>query len=661
MRSGTHTGKLSGRAPAMNPLPAATAEILAALSPETRETFELRVERWLPDLMAGLAAVYSPDAADALVSRILAAAASAFRDRPAELHRLDQRRSLAPDWFQRPSMLGYAAYADRFADDLRGVIDQLPYLGELGVTYLHLMPLLKPRAGDSDGGYAIADYRSVREDLGTVDDLRALTAAMREAGMSLVLDLVLNHVAFEHAWAQAARAGDPKYRDYFYVFADRSQPDEYERTLPEVFPDFAPGNFTWDDELEGWVWTTFNSFQWDVNWSNPDVFFEYADIVLWLANLGVEVIRLDAIAFLWKRVGTNCQNQPEVHALTQALRALLRIAAPAVLLKAEAIVAPRDLVHYLGQGEHHGKVSDLAYHNTLMVQIWSMLASKDVAITVRALQHLPPVPTTTAWICYVRCHDDIGWAIDDHDAAAVGLNGYAHRSFLSDYYTGEFPGSPACGLVFQANPATGDRRISGMASALTGVQVGEESGDADALELAIRRYLLAHAIAIGWGGVPVLWMGDEIAQHNDANWASEPGHESDNRWVHRPHLDAARQAERLADGSVAQRVFEGLRHLVRTRAELPQMHAATQSRALSVADPGIFAVLRPHPEGVLLELFNVTPEPRGWPAHLVRVNGIDQPVDVLTGDHVHPEPDGRIWLGPYRSMWLLDATQRALT
>ena len=241
------------------------------------------------------------------------------------------------------------------------------------------------------------------------------------------MDLVLNHVAAEHAWAQAARAGDPHYRDYFYIFPDRTEPDRYEATLPEVFPDFAPGSFSYSAELDGWVWTTFNTWQWDINWSNPDVFAEYADIILFLANAGVEVLRLDAIAFVWKRLGTNCQNQPEVHAITQALRAVARIACPAVLFKAEAIVAPQDLVHYLGQGAHHGKVSDIAYHNSLMVQIWSMLATRDATLAAHALRAIPPVPSTTTWVTYIRCHDDIGWAIDADDAAAVGLNGFWHQ------------------------------------------------------------------------------------------------------------------------------------------------------------------------------------------------------------------------------------------
>ncbi|MGE5718815.1 MAG: alpha-amylase family glycosyl hydrolase, partial [Nocardioidaceae bacterium] len=418
---------------------------LADLPLHRREIFEARLERWLPDLREAVERLYNDP--ETVVRRLLSLAVSACAAREDELHRLDLRRSLEPDWFQRPDIVGYAAYADRFAGTLAGVAERTDYLKELGVGYLHLMPLLQPRPNPNDGGYAVQDYRSVRPDLGTMEDLRKLTRRLREEGISLCLDLVLNHVAREHEWARRARAGEPRYRDYFLVFPDLEMPDAYERTLPEVFPHFAPGNFTWDDELEGWVWTTFNDYQWDVNWANPDVLCEYADIILDLANHGVEVLRLDAIAFIWKRLGTNCQNQPEVHDLTQALHALTRIACPAMVFKAEAIVGPQDLLAYLGVGRHYGKVSDLAYHNSLMVQIWSMLASQDAVLGSRALQHLPPPPSTTAWITYARCHDDIGWAVSDEDAAAVGLDGSAHRRFLSDFYSGEFPGSWARGLV----------------------------------------------------------------------------------------------------------------------------------------------------------------------------------------------------------------------
>ncbi|MBV9823495.1 MAG: alpha-amylase, partial [Actinobacteria bacterium] len=378
---------------------------------------------------------------------------------------------------------------------------------------------------------------------------------------------------------------------------------------------------------------------------NPHVLAELADTILWLANLGVEVLRLDAIAFLWKRLGTDCQNQPEVHAITQALHALTRIACPALLFKAEAIVGPADLVHYLGQGPHHGKVSDLAYHNSLMVQIWSMLAAGDVRLAAHALGHLPPVPSSTAWITYVRCHDDIGWAIDDSDAAAVGLSGPAHRAFLSDYYAGQFPGSAARGLVFQANPATGDRRISGTAASLAGIEAGDERG--------VPRLLLAHALAFGWGGIPVIWSGDELAMPNDPDWAAEAGHAGDNRWTHRPRLTEADLKRRADPTSPAGRVFAGLRALIAARARLPHLDASVSAEIAPPADPGILPVLRRHPLGAMLGLYNVTDGWRPFPAGRLAEYGIAEPWDALAGAKVRAGDDGNLWLAPYQAMWIV--------
>ena len=637
----------------MRPAPPALHEharaVLHDQPAHRQELFELRLDRWWQDLDDALTAVYG-DRAAALERTLVGLAATAFADRDEDLHRLDLQRTLDPGWFQDESMLGYACYTERFAGDLGALVGKIDYLRELGVTYLHLMPLLQPREGDSDGGYAVADYRRVRSDLGTMDDLRTLATQLRGAGISLVMDLVLNHVAAEHAWAQAARAGDPTYRDYFYIYPDRTEPDRFERTLPEVFPDFAPGSFSQSDELDGWVWTTFNTWQWDVNWANPAVFAEYADIILFLANQGVQVLRLDAIAFVWKRLGTNSQNQPEVHAITQALRALARIACPAVLFKAEAIVAPQDLVHYLGQGAHHGKVSDIAYHNSLMVQVWSMLAAGDATLAAHALRAIPPVPASTTWVTYARCHDDIGWAIDSADAAAVGLNGYEHQRFLSDWYSGTFPGSPARGLVFQENPDTGDRRISGSAASLVGL---DAAGSPAEIDLVVGRLYLANAIIMGWGGIPVIWMGDEIAMSSDPDWAAEPGHASDNRWAHRPRMDWDRAEQRHDLSTVPGRVFAGLRHLMATRAALPHLEASVAAELPALADPGVLVVLRRHPLGPLLELFNVSDGWRAFPGHRLAEYGLVGARDALSGVPIFPGPDGNVWLHPYGVLWLV--------
>lgn len=627
------------------------------------ELFELRLERWLPDCSAGLTEVYGAEALPGLTERVVAVLREAHAARRPGLRRLDQRRLLRPDWFQAPGMLGYAAYTERFAGDLAGVREQVGYLEELGVTYLHLLPLLTPRPGDSDGGYAVADYRTVRADLGTNDDLAALADELHSRGISLCVDLVLNHVAREHEWAVRARAGEQRYRDFFRLFADRTGPDAYERTLPEVFPDFAPGSFTFDDELDAWVWTTFNSWQWDVDWSNPDVFVAYLEIVCHLANLGVDVLRLDAIAFLWKRLGTVCQNEPEVHAITRALRAALRVVAPGVLLKAEAIVGPRDLVPYLGTGRHHGKVSDLAYHNSLMVQVWSMLASRDVRLAVHALRQFDPVPTTTSWLTYLRCHDDIGWAVDDADAAAVGVDGHGHRGFLSDFYSGGFPGSFGRGLVFQHNEQTGDRRISGTAASLAGLDAALEQPDGPVRQAAVddvvARLLLAHAVVMGFGGIPVLWSGDELALRNDRGWAQEPGHAGDNRWAHRPrlpwtmNLEGEHATDRHDPTTVAGRVFQGLRRLAAARRGLVQLHASYPTDVLDPPDVGVLALLRRHPEGPLLGLYNVTERPARVTGWLLGLHGLHRCVDVISGEAVETDDQGWVELPPYGALWLV--------
>ncbi len=618
-------------------------------------TFDVRVALWRPDLLRGIARVWpgldGPGVA-ALADRLVAIARDGHAARPADLRALDARRLAEPDWFQRPGMLGYAAYADRFGGTLTGVGEHAAYLRDLGVSYLHLMPLLTPRPPPNDGGYAVADYRTVRPDLGDTDDLRALTARLREHGISLCLDLVLNHVAREHAWAEAARAGDAGKRAYFLTFPDREQPDAYERTLPEVFPTFAPGSFTWDDDLDAWVWTTFHDYQWDLDWSNPDVLCELAEVVCHLANLGVEVFRLDAIAFLWKRLGTDCQNQPEVHELTRLLRDVARIACPAVVFKAEAIVGPADLPAYLGVGEHAGRVSDLAYHNSLMVQLWSMLATGEVGLAATALQQLPPPPSTTSWLTYARCHDDIGWAIDDTDAWQAGLDGASHRRFLSAWYTGEFPGSWARGLAFQDNPSTGDRRVSGSLASLAGLETGDPA--------AVRRILLLHAVMLGFGGLPVLWMGDEVGLLNDHGWADDPAHADDNRWVHRPRMPW--RSDGLPDVPADRwPVLEGIRELAAVRATLPPLHAAHPTEVWDPRDPGVLLVVRRGPQGPLLMAANVTGEERWVADDVLHWLGLHAPgLHDAIGDAPPALRDGAVRLAGYQVVWLYDRHSAAV-
>ncbi|CAA9563713.1 MAG: GH13_4 / GH13_16 / GH13 / GH13_36 / GH13_ 29 / GH13_31 / GH13_17 / GH13_40 / GH13_30 / GH13 _23 / GH13_35 / GH13_18 / GH13_20 / GH13_2 [uncultured Truepera sp.] len=626
--------------------------VLTDLAARDQQLFELRLTRQFGNLYDGLEPLYGQrDDFEVFLGRLVTALAERYRDRPEALKTLDLTRELSPDWFQREGMIGYVAYAERFAGTLAGVGERLDYLKDLGVTYLHLMSVLRTREGENDGGYAVSDYLAVQPALGTMDDLEQLCTALRGSGVSLCLDLVLNHCADTHAWAEAAKEGDARYRDFFYTYTDRALPDRFEGTLPEVFPDFAPGNFTFVPEMGRWVWTTFNAYQWDLNYTNPEVFLEVANILLTLANRGVEVFRLDAVAFMWKRLGTDSQNQLEVHMLLQALRACSKIVAPAVVHKAEAIVSPAELVHYFGLGRHFGKVSNLAYHNSLMVQFWGALASRDTRLMTHVLRGFPPTPPGTAWATYMRCHDDIGWAVTDEDAAAVGLGGAAHRSFLSDYYAGLFPGSHAVGEVFQYNPATNDRRISGTFASLAGLEQAQRHGDSYGTEMSVERILLGFALMLGFGGVPLLYMGDELGLLNDYSFADDPDTRDDNRWLHRPYMDWTVAAERFREGTLPARLFAGVKHLIEVRRATPQLHTGYQLEVLDV-HPQLLAYVRPHPLGRLLAVYNFSEQTQGLSVHALGAHAFREATDRLTGQQVVPR-DGLLELAPYARLWLV--------
>lgn len=634
------------------PFDALPPSLFAALEPLAGDIFRTRVELYWADVLRPLRRLYGErEDFDEWAERLLEIVARGYADRPPELRLMDLRRQGEPDWFQQPDMLGYVIYADRFAGDLRGVGEHISYLKEMGVTYLHLMPLLKPRTGANDGGYAVADYRAVNPSLGTMADLSHLAAELRAKGISLCIDLVCNHTAKEHEWARRAVAGDSVYQDYYLMYPDRLIPDAFEKTLPEVFPDFKPGNFTYYEDIDRWVWTTFNEYQWDLNYANPAVLAEMVDIILFLANQGVEILRLDAVAFMWKRLGTDSQNQPEAHDILQVFRALSRIAAPGLLLKAEAIVSPPKLIPYLGRGEATNKECELAYHNVYMVLLWSSLAERRVVLMTRALQNMPPIPTGAAWVTYVRCHDDIGWAVTDEDAADVGLSGAAHRAFLSEFYSGRFPDAFARGATFQFNPRTNDRRISGSCGSLAGLERALQSKDAAQTEQAIRRILLLYNLIFAFGGIPLIYMGDEIGLLNDPSYRDDPERRDDNRWMHRPAMDWERAAKRGDWWSVAGRIFQGMRRMLAVRRRTAAFHAQAGAFAVWTHNEAVFGLLRDSPRGRVLVLANFSERPQtvpGYRLHEMYFSG--RLIDRLTG--VVVESAAGITLEGYEVLWL---------
>ena len=561
--------------------------------------FAARLQQHLPVLLAELSPLYGQrDDFIAFIDTLLATAWRGWSARPADLRRLDEQREARPDWFASEQMVGAVLYADLHCGNLAGVLKEIPYLKELGITYLHIMPPFQCPPEHNDGGYAVSSYREVNPALGSIDDLRALAAALRREGISLVLDFIFNHTSDEHAWALAAKAGNPTHRDYYLIFPDRSQPDAYERTVREIFPDEHPGAFTRFriGSREEWVWTTFHSYQWDLNYANPAVFDAMAGEMLAIANLGAEVLRMDAVAFIWKQLGTSCENLPQAHQLIRAFNALCRIAAPGLMFKSEAIVHPDQVVEYISPRE-----CQLSYNPLQMALLWNSLATKKVDLLLLALAERHHLPADTAWVNYVRCHDDIGWTFADEDAIWLGVQGHDHRKFLNQFYVNRFPGSFARGVPFQDNPATGDCRISGTCASLCGLEQNDVH--------AVARVLLMHSVALSAGGLPLLYLGDEVGTLNDHGYAKDPARAGDSRWVHRPARDAARYAQRDDSGSAAGRIYQGLTRLIAVRKATPAFGGGALT-VFHTGNPHVLAYLRGEGTGRVLALANFSDQPQ---------------------------------------------------
>jgi len=563
-----------------------------AKDPKGWKVFSTRLQKYFPQLFKLYFEIYHEQYDFFFhLEDLLVSLASSWFARPADLQKLDNAREKNPLWFQSNQMLGGVCYVDLFANDLEGIKSKIPYFKELGLTYLHLMPLFKAPEGENDGGYAVSSYREVHPPLGTMKQLASLAREFRQAGISLVVDLVFNHTSDEHLWAESAKAGDEDHMDFYRIFPTREMPDRYEQNLRDIFPEEHAGAFTFFPDLfkeGGWVWTTFHSYQWDLNYANPAVFNRMAEEMLFLANQGVEVLRLDAVAFIWKQLGTGCENLPEAHTLIQAFNAVARIAAPALVFKSEAIVHPDDVVKYISSSE-----CQLSYNPLLMALLWNSLATRKTDLLSQALATRFKIHPETTWVNYVRVHDDIGWTFSDEDAALLGVNGNDHRRFLNEFYRGRFNGSFSRGLPFQENPLTGDCRICGTCASLTGLEKAMHEEGATEVELAIRRILLVHGIILTVGGIPLIYLGDEIGTLNDYTFRDDPAHERDSRWVHRPRADWEKYAKRNDKNTVEGRVFQGLKKLIGLRKQ-HQVFAGGELEIIPTESEHVLGFMRTH-------------------------------------------------------------------
>lgn len=591
------------------------------------KAFLARLETHFPRLFTLLLQLYG-DQYDFFyhLEQLLFLMVKSWLQRPAALKALDKRRQANPAWFESNQMLGGVCYVDLFAQNLKGIEEKIPYFQELGLNYLHLMPLYKCPKTNNDGGYAVSSYREVNPAIGTIADLKRLATKLRKHGISLVLDFVFNHTSDEHEWALKAKQGDPTCQDFYWTFTDRQIPDAYEQHLREIFPEERPGSFSFNQEMQRWVWTTFHNYQWDLNYANPMVFNKMAEELLFLANVGVEVLRLDAVAFIWKKLGTNCENLPEAHLLIQAFNAVTRITAPSLLFKSEAIVHPDDVSKYISSQE-----CQLSYNPLLMALLWNSLATREVRLLKLALQNRHALPDGCAWVNYVRCHDDIGWTFSDQEADDLGINGYDHRRFLNVFYTGRFEGSFARGLPFQENPRTGDARISGTCASLAGLEDALAEGAEDKIYFAIRRILLIHGLLLFVGGIPLLYLGDEIGTLNDYTFRNDSTKANDSRWVHRPVIDWQKMEKRNQPDTIEEKLFNGFLQLTRIRKQNPAFSVG-ELDVISTDNDHVLGFVRHAGIERILLLANFSEESQIIPANLLRLYGLSYTFKELVTD-----------------------------
>ena len=580
------------------------------------------------------------------IQQLLGELLTALSERSEKLHQKDEQRLSKPNWFLQEDRVGMTAYVDLFGGDLSGLINRIPYLKSLGITYLHLMPLYESPKGESDGGYAVSDYRTVNAKLGTTQDLRELALALENAGISLVLDFVFNHTSNEHKWAQAAIEGDKYYQDFYHLFDDREQPDHYDKTLREIFPQIRRGCFSWHEPIQKWVWTTFNSFQWDLNYNNPSVFNAITSEMLFLANIGTEALRLDAISFIWKEEGTNCEGLPFAHLIIQALNLCTKIAAPSLLFKSEAIVHPKDVAKYISHEE-----CQLSYNPLLMELLWSSLATGETQLLTASMQESFSINEGTSWVNYTRCHDDIGWTFDKEVAEKVGVNGFDHTLSVSQFLTGKKDKSFATGVSFFENHETGDFRICGSLASLAGLEQAIEENDAHKAQLAVNRILLLQGITFSIGGIPLIYSGDELGLVNDYSFEEDTNKKHDSRWVHRLSVNESDIEKANNPKYIEYQINTGLKKIIKAR-QSHKVFGEAKTHILDADNPHIFAYLREHKNGdklLCVANFNQSEQPLSLATlhHL----GYSQAEDLMTNQVLDISSTG-LKLAPYQLLWL---------
>ncbi len=570
--------------------------------------------------------------------------AKAKKERPAALKKADKGGS---GWYISEKMVGIMLYVDKFSHDLYEFEKRIDYLAELGVTYVHFMPLLKSREGNNDGGYAVADYLSIEEKLGDMKQFERVMGLLKKKGIRTCIDFVLNHTAKEHEWARRCREGDPDYRDMYYMFDDRSIPDQYEKTLAQIFPEVAPGNFTYYDDIKKYVMTRFYEFQWDLNYKNPQVFNKVVEVLLTLANKGVDIFRLDAIPYMWKELGTTSMNLPQVHTLLKMMKMIADDVCPSVIFLGEAIVEPKEIVRYFGT--RSDKECNVMYNASMMVLLWNSLATKDVRLMERSLSIDYGVPDDGVWINYARCHDDIGWEFEEDILRELGMDPLKHKQFMIEFMEGRYPGSVSTGELYEFNPVTLDARNSGTLASMCGLEQALGEKHFYKIEMAIKRILLLHAMIISYTGIPLLYSGDELGQLNNWNYKKDPAIAHDSRWLHRGPMDWDAAAKRKDLATVQGVIFSGIRRMIEIRKSSDLFRSDLKSTPVDTGNKAVFGF---HKGSRMMVLANFSDQVQWVDASTFDWFGLPgEMADLLQGRPIRTYHN-RIMLGPYEFLWL---------
>lgn len=560
--------------------------------------------------------------ADLFFDKLLETIITAFKNRSPQLRKKDIDKLQKENWFLSNQLAGMSLYLDRFCGSIAKLEEKIPYLKELGINVLHLMPLFQSPEGESDGGYAVSDFRKADERFGSIKELQHLQQNMSKEDMFLMIDIVLNHTSHKHEWAEKAKSGDKKYQDFFYMYDERDMPDAFEKSMPEIFPESSPGNFTWVKECNKLVMTVFHHYQWDLNYKNPEVFIAMLDTIFFYANLGIDILRIDAPAFIWKQVGTTCQNLPEAHTILRLIKLCTESATPGMALLGEAIVAPKEIMNYFGTGAFTARECDFAYNATQMALQWDTLATGDSRVMLAAQSIILQKPFGTSWITYTRCHDDIGLGYDDYMIQQSGYNAYEHRQFLKNYYSGSYSGSPAKGALFSYNPKTGDARISGTLASLCGLEKAIAENNKNEISISINKILLMQAMSFFIGGLPMIFYGDEVGYTNDYSWLDDPGKSYDNRWMHRPMINWNKNKLKGKEGTIECRIFNGTQKLLSIRKKLPAIADKSNLTWITPHNIHVAGFVRTSEEQQIFCVYNFSGRPAYLTWYAFKENGI---------------------------------------